>query len=156
MALIHFAKIHQLNRTQWVSKPLEEIFDFFAKPSNLEILTPPWLNFHITDAPQKLQAGSLIRYQLRIHGVPVHWTTEITEWNPPFSFVDIQLVGPYKSWHHRHTFAAENNDTTIHDTVDYVLPFGPLGNLVNWILVSRDVKRIFDYRQQKIAGLFAG
>jgi ligand-binding SRPBCC domain-containing protein len=91
---------------------------------------------------------------LRIHGIPVSWTTEITEWNPPFSFVDIQLVGPYKSWHHRHNF--ERNGATIHGTVDYILPFGPLGNLVHWVLVSRDVKQIFDYRQQKIAALFAG
>ena len=148
------SKIYNLNRSQWVPRPTTEIFDFFSQPRNLQLLTPPLLDFHITDAPAELQAGSLIRYKLRTHGVPARWLTEISEWNPPNRFVDIQLIGPYKSWHHQHTFVAERGGTTIHDAVDYVLPFGPMGNLVHWALVKRDVEQIFDYRQRKIADLF--
>jgi ligand-binding SRPBCC domain-containing protein len=34
----------------------------------------------------------------------------------------------------------------ITDTVEYSMPFGPLGQLVDWLVVSADLKRLFDYR----------
>ena len=90
------AKTYLLAQEQWVPRPLEEVFDFFSRPMNLDSITPPWLDFHITEAPDALRAGSHIRYQLRIHRVPVLWTTEITEWNPGMRFVDEQKSGPEK------------------------------------------------------------
>ena len=51
-----------------------------------------------------MHPGALIRYRLRLMGIPFDWLTRITEWNPPESFVDEQLAGPYKTWVHRHRF----------------------------------------------------
>jgi hypothetical protein len=145
---------HILTRSQWLPRSRQEIFEFFSHPANLQTLTPPWLDFQITESPDELQAGSLIRYKLRTHGIPLRWTTEITEWQPPYRFVDTQLSGPYKLWHHEHTFTEEHGGTMIGDTVRYALPFGPLGNLVHWLMVRRDVNGIFDYREKKMLELF--
>ena len=145
-----------LTHTQWLPRPIGDVFDFFSRPSNLQVITPPLLNFHITEAPEHIQAGSLIRYRLRVHGVAIRWTTEIVAWNPPHSFIDVQLSGPYKLWHHEHKFVAERGGTTLSDEVQYALPFGPLGRLVHWMFVRRDVERIFEYRSQKMSELFGG
>jgi ligand-binding SRPBCC domain-containing protein len=150
----YVAKTYTLSRTAWVPRPLDAIFDFFSQAGNLQTLTPPFLNFKITDVPPKLRAGALIRYSLRVHGVPVRWVTEITEWNPPHRFVDIQLSGPYKLWRHTHSFVAENGGTTLKDEVQYGLPFGPIGSIVHWAVVERDVNAIFDYRGEKMRELF--
>jgi ligand-binding SRPBCC domain-containing protein len=148
------AKNYILKRSQWVPQPLDTVFEFFSRAENLQTITPPWLEFRMVDAPKQMHAGSLIRYQLRVHKIPVRWTTEITEWNPPHRFVDIELSGPYALWHHEHKFFAENNGTTIEDEVTYALPFGLLGQIACRLFVSRDLENIFDYRARKMRELF--
>ena len=48
--------------------------------------------------------GTLIEYRLRLHGIPIRWRTKIVVWEPPHRFVDVQLSGPYRLWHHTHDF----------------------------------------------------
>jgi uncharacterized protein len=144
---------HQLIRAQWIPKPIEEAFAFFSQPENLEKITPPWLGFHILKADHPLHAGALIEYKLKVRGLPMRWLTEITAWEPPFRFVDNQLRGPYKLWHHEHRFATKDGGTLIGDRVDYALPLGFLGELIHTLIVRRDVDNIFQYRQQRLKEL---
>ena len=140
---------------QFVRRPLEEVFEFFSRAENLQELTPPWLHFRILGvAPEPIRKGSLIRYRLRWRVFPIHWTTEIVEWEPPHKFVDVQLKGPYKRWHHEHRFVSEVNGTRILDEVHYELPFGWLGKIAHELKVRRDVATIFEFRKQAIERRF--
>jgi len=146
---------YRLLHEQLVRRPLEEVFEFFARAENLETLTPEWLNFKIDSInPEPVQKGTLINYKLRVRGLPLRWTSEIQEWNPPTGFVDLQTRGPYKLWHHTHTFIAEGHNTRIIDEVLYDLPFGPLGTIAHILMVKSDVEKIFHYREMKIRELF--
>lgn len=149
-------KFHTFRNDQWIARPLDEVFAFFADAHNLEAITPPWLGFHIlsvnTDA---VREGTEIRYRLKLHGIPIHWKTQIRQWNPPCRFIDVQLSGPYRLWHHTHSFAAHNGGTKMTDVVRYRLPFGVLGRLINAVKVRGDVRRIFDYRREQIRRRFA-
>jgi ligand-binding SRPBCC domain-containing protein len=133
-------------------RPRNEVFPFFSEARNLETLTPPWLKFAVrTPPPIVMRTGTLIDYRIKIHGIPIGWRTEIIEWDPPHRFIDVQLNGPYKLWHHTHTFT-ENGDRTIcRDDVRYS-PRG--GTLMNWLFVRRDVERIFHYRQERLLEIF--
>ena len=92
-------KRYIVESSQIVPRPLAEVFAFFARAENLEILTPEWLHFKIHSVtPEPVQKGTLITYSLRVHGIPMGWTSEITDWEPPHRFVDVQLRGPYKLW----------------------------------------------------------
>jgi ligand-binding SRPBCC domain-containing protein len=93
-----------------------------------------------------------IRYRLRLHGIPIHWRTEILHWNYPYRFVDMQRAGPYKLWHHTHRFESHGDRTKMIDVVRYSLPFGPLGRIVQASMVRADVQRVFDYRRRRIDG----
>jgi ligand-binding SRPBCC domain-containing protein len=97
--------------------------------------------------------GTLIRYRLRVRGVPVSWLTEITEWQPPHRFVDEQRRGPYALWHHTHTFEADGDETIMRDVVRYRVGFGPLGALVGALVVRRDLEEIFDVRARRVREL---
>lgn len=145
---------HILEREQWVPCPLEVVFEFFSNARNLEHLTPPWLNFRILTLPMKIEPGTKIHYRIGWHGLPLRWTTEIETWEPPCRFTDTQLSGPYKLWHHTHIFEAVNGGTKLTDIVRYALPMGPFGNLAHALWVRKDVERIFDYRQERIAEMF--
>jgi ligand-binding SRPBCC domain-containing protein len=135
----------------WLPRSREEVFPFFAEARNLEAITPPWLKFEVlTPPPIAMRTGALIDYQIRVHGIPIRWRTEIAEWQPPHRFVDIQLRGPYTLWHHTHIFEERDGGTLCLDHVRY-RPRG--GLLVHWLFVRRDVQRIFDYRQQRLKQL---
>jgi ligand-binding SRPBCC domain-containing protein len=146
--------IHRLQREQYVARPLADVFDFFAEAHNLERITPPWLSFTVlTPDPIEMRVGALIDYRLRVHGVPLRWTSRIEDWEPGRSFVDRQLRGPYGLWHHRHTFAEEGQGTVVGDEVDYAMPFGALGDLAHPLFVRRDLERIFTYRHEAVPRL---
>ena len=136
----------------WLPRRREEIFSFFAEARNLQAITPPWLKIEVlTPAPVIMGKGTLIDYRISVHGIPVHWRTEISEWQAPHQFVDSQLRGPYVLWHHTHTFAERGRGTLCLDDVRYY-PRG--GALINWLFVRRDVERIFEFRGKKLAEIF--
>ncbi len=123
---------------------IDRVFEFFANAANLDRLTPPWLHFRLdTPSPIAMAPGALLDYRLRLHGLPIRWRTEITEWNPPYGFVDEQRRGPYRWWIHTHTFAESPDGTEMEDLVDYQ-PRG--GALVHALVVGRDLRRIFTWR----------
>ena len=141
-----------LTREQHLPAEPAEVFPFFGDARNLEAITPPWLGFRVvTPEPVAMAAGTLIEYRLRLRGVPVRWRTRIEAWEPPHRFVDVQLSGPYRLWHHTHTFEpAPGGGTTMRDVVRYALPLGPLGALAHRALVKRDLERIFDFRRDAV------
>jgi len=141
----------RLQREQMIAQPIDRVFSFFANAENLELLTPQWLNFEIlTPPPIAMHVGAIIQYRLRVHGLPVHWTTAICDWNPPFEFVDVQLKGPYRLWHHRHRFESLGQQTRMTDEVTYRLPCGWLGYAAHGLFVKGDLRRIFDFRAEVI------
>ena len=148
-------KEHIIEQRVWVPHPLTTIFGFFAAAENLERITPPELGFQVqSDLPISMRPGTLIDYRIKLHGIPMKWRTEITRWDPPHSFEDVQLRGPYAKWVHTHTFAEERGGTTIEDRVVYALPFGPLGAIAH-PFVRRQLKRIFAYRESVLLREFS-
>lgn len=144
-----------LEREQIIQKTREEVFNFFADAMNLERITPPELKFHIiTPQPIEIKKGCLIDYSLKLRGIPITWKTEITQWNPPFDFVDTALKSPYKQWIHLHTFeTGKNGETIMKDIVRYRLPFEPFGDLAHFY-VKKELKYIFDYRYEVVEEIF--
>ena len=149
-------RFHTLRREQWIPRPVDEVFASFSDAGNLEEITPPWLGFRIlTVGPTRIAAGTKLRYRLSLHGLPVRWTTEIRRWEPPFRFIDVELSGPYRLWHHTHRFEARHGGTRMTDVVRYRLPFGMIGRAVHALQLRREVKQVFDYRSRRIGELFA-
>jgi ligand-binding SRPBCC domain-containing protein len=145
-------KEFKFSARQWLPRPRAEIFPFFGEAKNLETLTPPWVKFEVlTPSPVAMHPGALIDYRIKIHGLPIRWRTEIVEWAPPERFIDVQISGPYRLWHHTHTFVEQDGGTLCGDEVRYC-PRG--GAWMNWLFVRRDVERIFRYREQRLREIF--
>jgi ligand-binding SRPBCC domain-containing protein len=146
-------RLREFTTELWLPLPPEELFPFFADAANLQAITPPWLDFHVvTPAPIRMQAGALIDYRLRVHGLPLRWRTRINVWEPPHRFVDEQLRGPYRRWVHEHTFEARDGGTLARDHVSYAVP---CDWLVHRWLVRPDVERIFRFRTSALRSKFA-
>jgi len=152
MQITKTSKGYRLTAEQWLPASLDDVFSFFSEASQLENITPPWLNFHIvSDTPIEMGVGTLIDYRLKIHGLPMKWRSEITIWEPPHRFMDVQLRGPYRRWEHLHTFQEQDGGTLVGDSVDYSVPGG---GLVHKFFVKPDVKKIFAYRQTALEEFF--
>lgn len=143
-----------LEREQDLACDPGDVFAFHADPANLEEITPPWLHFEILEcSTPSIREGTLLRYRLRLHGVPVHWKTRIAAWDEPHGFVDEQVEGPYRLWVHSHRFVPIPGGVRVQDRVHYRVPGG---RLVHELLVRRDLERIFDFRHERIARRFPG
>jgi ligand-binding SRPBCC domain-containing protein len=141
---------------QWVPAGVAATFAFFADASNLEAITPRFLNFTIvTPLPIWMVEGTLIEYRLRLFGAPVTWLSRIEEWIPGHSFTDVQVRGPYALWRHEHRFAPSDGGTLISDRVAYRLPNEPLSAPIHRLFVRPTLERIFDHRRRVIARLLS-
>jgi ligand-binding SRPBCC domain-containing protein len=148
-------KLFILKRRQLVRRPLPEVFAFFSKPENLEVLTPKTLGFRIlTPSPVNMKEGAVIDYTIAVAGFPVRWTTLISSYEPQHRFVDLQLKGPYSFWHHTHTFTETENGTLIDDEVRYSMPYGALGVVAHALFVKRQLRTIFARRSDVISTIF--
>ncbi len=146
-----------LEREQFLPIPVEEAWRFFSDPRNLATITPPDLGFVIHgDIGERTFAGQRITYTVRpLLGIPVSWITLIEDVDAPHRFVDTQLKGPYKYWHHLHTFEAVAGGTLMRDRVEYELPLGPLGDIMHGLVVKSRLQKIFDHRRLVLEKMFA-
>ena len=149
-------KLHRLETEQWLPLGIQEAWDFFSMPENLDRITPPDMSFEIlTGAGERTFAGQIISYKIRpLLNIPMRWVTEITQSENGKYFVDEQRFGPYKFWHHLHEFEKTENGTLIKDKVNYSLPFGLFGNIAHSIYVKKKLAEIFGYRKRILTEKF--
>ena len=83
-----------------------------------------------------MKEGQLIDYTIRIFGKKIRWTTLITEYIPNKMFIDQQLSGPYSMWHHKHEFNIIDDSVEVVDTINYIVPFGFIGKVVNFFFIK--------------------
>ena len=97
----------------------------------------------------------LITYTITpLLGVKMDWMTEITHVKDGEYFIDEQRFGPYALWHHEHHFKAIEGGVLMTDFLTYAVPFGVIGKLGNAVLIGKQVKKIFSYRDKAIVEMF--
>lgn len=148
--------VHTLTQEQRLPISREEAWDFFGSPRNLDELTPPDIGFEIVSQPgERLYEGQILTYRIGIVPlVSISWVTEIKAVDEGKSFVDEQRFGPYKFWHHRHTFEEIPGGVLMCDLVHYGLGFGPFGAVAHGLFVRRKLESIFDFRRKVLTKRF--
>lgn len=147
---------HRLYASQFIPRPIEEVFAFFSRPDNLGRITPPAMGFEQLSTDFVMRPGLEIDHRIRpVLGIPMRWRSRIETYEPPYAFTDVQVRGPYRRWEHRHTFSAVDGGTLIEDDVTYALPLGPLGSLAHRLAVRAQLLEIFRHRARTIDSIFA-
>ena len=146
----------RLIATQLIPRPIDDVFDFFSRPRNLHRLTPSAMGFEYLTDDDRMRAGLEIGYRIRpLFGIPIGWLTRITEFDPPHGFRDVQLRGPYRRWEHVHRFESVEGGTLVHDEVQYEVPGGPVGAVLNRLVIRNELQWIFLYRSWAICAALA-
>lgn len=149
-------KVYKIETIQHLNASVEECWDFFSSPKNLQTITLDNMSFEIQDFDGKrMYPGQIITYTLKpLLGIKINWVTIITVCKENRYFIDEQRFGPYALWHHKHFFEPTEDGTKMSDIVHYALPLGFLGRIMNSLVVRSKLKTIFDYRHNKIEELF--
>ena len=152
-----YMSVHVLERYQQLPVSLQEAWEFFSAPGNLQTITPPYMGFEVLSdsGSKKMYPGQIISYYVKpVLNLQLLWLTEITHVKEPEYFVDEQRFGPYKFWHHTHFFREIPGGIKMRDLVHYKLPFGPLGNLVHALFIKKRLAEIFEYRRKVLEEKF--
>ncbi len=151
------SKVYSIKTVQQLNVSLEEAWDFFSSPKNLQAITPAHMGFKIISSHhgEKMYPGQIIEYIVKpVLGIPLYWMTEITHVQDKKYFVDEQRFGPYIMWHHQHHFKETATGVEMTDIVHYKLPFWFLGDIAQVLFVKKQLKGIFDFRFKKVEELF--
>jgi ligand-binding SRPBCC domain-containing protein len=148
--------VHKLIQKQTLPVEQSVLWDFVSVPQNLNEITPPDMAFEIVgDHPTKATAGLLLEYRVKIPFLGwTPWLTEIKYVEDGVSFMDEQRVGPYKLWLHTHRLEKVEGGTKMTDEIRYQIPFGVFGSIAHLLFVRRTLRKIFDYRRQRLNELF--
>nr|WP_321452159.1 SRPBCC family protein [uncultured Carboxylicivirga sp.] len=148
---------YQFKREQFIKTDLDTLWQFISSPHNLTKITPKEMNFKITSPylSSSMYAGMIISYKVTLMPfVKTTWVTEISQVKDKSYFVDTQLQGPYKIWHHQHLLKQKDDGILMTDLISYAPPLGFIGSIANFLFIRRQLKRIFDYREAAMNRLF--
>jgi ligand-binding SRPBCC domain-containing protein len=143
---------YQLTDHFEVAADADRAWQFFSTAENLPLITPPWLAFTMAmEESATIAQDAVLDYTIRWAGIPIKWRTRIIDWSPPRQFIDLQVRGPYRLWHHQHRFEpASGGGTACFDRVVYALPVPLVGRLIHPLMVRRQLLEIFRYRRRVI------
>ena len=149
-------KIHHFEVDLKIPIGLDEAWEFFSIPKNLDRITPADMSFEIiSGADSKAYAGQLINYNIKpFLNISMNWVTEITQCVDRKYFIDEQRFGPYKFWHHQHHFKEISDGVLMKDILHYSLPFGFIGEMMGHLMIHQKVQNIFSYREKKLSQIF--
>lgn len=149
-------KVYRLTAKQGFPISMEKAWSFLSDPRNLKVITPEHMGFKIlSGADRAMYQGQIIQYIVYpFPNIPTKWVTEITHVKEGEYFVDEQRFGPYALWHHKHFIKQVDGGVEMEDVIDYKLPLGFLGRLMHPILVKKQLKNIFNYREKRLNELF--
>ncbi|WP_163544841.1 SRPBCC family protein [Occultella kanbiaonis] len=99
-----------------------------------------------------LGPGESVTWRARHFGIPFTMTSRIVEHEPPHRFVDEQVSGPFGRWWHEHRFEAGDGGTLMTDVVEFASPLGPLGRVVDRLVLTSYLTRLLTVRNEWIAG----
>ena len=149
--------MHSIKTVQKMPVSIEDAWNFFSSPVNLRAITPGSMGFKIISKNHgdKMYAGQVIEYKVTpFLSIPLYWMTEITHADELKYFIDVQRKGPYSLWHHQHHFKKIEGGVEMTDIVHYKNPFGFIGQAANFLFVKRQLKKIFEYRFNKVEEIF--
>lgn len=94
-----------------------------------------------------MSLGDTVTWRARHFGLPFRMTSAITAYERPHRFVDEQQRGPFAFWWHEHTFRPLDPGTTLMvDTVRFRSPLGPLGRLIDRVVLGRYMPHLIRQR----------
>lgn len=156
------------SRRTRIGAPLDDVWAFHSTIDGLDALTPGWMGLAVesvrgpdgeADPPVLGEDSEITMTSSPLDIAPeTRWISRITERREGAGyrmFRDDMLGGPFALWIHTHEFYGDGEETVLLDTVEYELPAGPAGPLVDRLAVV-GFEPMFRYRHRRTKELLEG
>ncbi len=134
----------------------EVLYSFFLTPNNLPEVTVPELKLNIIQAPEAVEAGSVVKFSVTQIGQEIHSEHEVIVADGE-TITEKQVKGVMKSWQHERKFVAvSESECRIENTIDFEGPTGLVGVIMNEQRIRKMLGEGFDYQNEKLKEKFDG
>jgi len=133
-----------------VNHDFHHVRPFFFTPKSLAVLSPPGSGLELLYGyEEKMRQGTEMAFKIKMGPIPQTWVANIEENNPEY-FIDTQVKGPMRYWHHKHSFTALESGTELRDEVNFSMPLGFLGKIALELFAKNMLQRLFVYRNHML------
>jgi ligand-binding SRPBCC domain-containing protein len=134
----------------------DKVYAYIADMNNLAALMPDDLQLKLTSPIVEMARGAEFEYELKRFGFSQVWGTKIEELTPEKTIVERQVLGFFHSWVNTYNFEAHGEASTLMtNIVEFTMPLGLIGRLLDDLYVRRDLCRILETAQRKLQEHFA-
>jgi ligand-binding SRPBCC domain-containing protein len=135
----------------WVDAPVERCFRLATSVDFHVALAKPMKERVIDGVTAGLmREGQTITWHGRHLGVRVTHTTGVEVLRPFSYFRDVMVDGAFKYYVHEHHFAAMDDGTRMRDEVRFAAPLGPLGTILESLVLRRYLTALLKWRNQAL------
>ena len=143
-----------------IKTPVENVFTYFARPEHVsdQIKND---SVGMTVIPMDIKDGMGVGTTFRVigdfNGKRLEWDCETIEFIRNEKISAKQIEGPFKRWQITNEFKSlGNNLTKVTMTVDYEMPFGPLGSILDKAKFAKSAERGMESALYNVRGLLEG
>ena len=131
---------------------VEETFAWHERKGAFRRLMPPWEKAEQVGELSSLEDGTRLTFKFPMGPIKMKWVAEHSGYKPPHAFEDTMIKGPFKTWHHVHSFVeTEDGACRVDDHVEYTLPMGILGRIFGGGNVRKRLQRMFKAREIRLS-----
>lgn len=132
-----------IDLTTDVNAPIERVFDL-ARDLDLHARSMAHTSERAVAGRTTglIDRGDTVTWRARHFGLWWSLTSRVTAVEAPVRFEDVQEHGPFAWFRHEHRFEALGRATRMYDRWEHRSPLGPLGRLVDHLVLERYMRSL--------------
>ena len=143
-----------------IKTPVDNVFTYFARPEHIsDQIKTDVVGMQVVpmDIKEGMGVGTTFRIIGDFSGKRLEWDCETTEFIKNEKISAKQIKGPFKRWEITNEFKAlGDNLTRITMSVDYAMPFGPLGAIIDKAKFAKSAEKGMETALYNVRGLLEG
>jgi ligand-binding SRPBCC domain-containing protein len=134
-----------------IAAPIERCFDL-SRSIDVHMASTNWTREQAIAGITSglIGYGETVTWRGRHFGILVKHTSQITAFEYPVHFQDAMVRGMFRTFCHDHYFEAHSLHTRMRDVMIFEAPLGPLGKLVEKIVLDGHMRKLLQKRNQHI------
>ena len=148
-----------ISKSMEINAPVSEVFTYFARPEHMADQFPENMGLNIIPIEVKngFGVGTIFRISGDFDGKRLEWDCETIDYIPHRKIVAQMIEGPFKQWQ----ITVEFEEITERKTrtsikVDYDMPMGPLGGLMDRVKLKKIAERGVENGLYRVKALLEG
>jgi ligand-binding SRPBCC domain-containing protein len=143
-----------------IKTPVDNVFTYFARPEHVsDQIKNDAVGMTVVpmDIKEGMGVGTTFRVIGDFSGKRLEWDCETTEFIRNEKITAKQFEGPFKRWQITNEFKSlGDNLTKVTMTVDYEMPFGPLGSILDKAKFAKSAEKGMETALYNVRGLLEG